>query len=136
MMLRDLFHPGGHERLTEIERKPDETLHNYLMRCQSKLSDRVILLASVRDGYLQVLGRERVRWRRCKLLLSLAGPVVAGVTYTGLACSGLAVSTPALLMAVLVALGALAGAPLALGIAHLANRHPDWKKAREERRWR
>ncbi|WP_336963884.1 hypothetical protein [Sphingobium aquiterrae] len=134
--IRDFLHPGTGESLANIERKPDETLHAYLVRCQSELSDRVVLLAAARDGYITTLGLQRKRWRRRKLLLGLTGPMIAALAYAGLTSCGIEKSLPAPLVAGLIACAGFGGAPLALGIAHIVDRFPDWMAARKERSWR
>ena len=102
----------------------------------AELSGRIQLLAAVRDAYIQILGMERIRWRRCKLLLAFTGPVIASLAYAGLACCAARDSVPAPLMAALIACAGLAGAALALAVAHILDRLPDWMAARRSRRWR
>lgn len=135
-MILDPLPPQDTNPLAAVQRRPDETLHAYLLRCQEELSGRIQLLAAVRDAYIQILGMERIRWRRCKLLLAFTGPVIASLAYAGLACCAATDSVPAPLMAALIACAGLAGAALALAVAHILDLLPDWMAARRSRRWR
>lgn len=135
-MMLDMLPPsGGNERLTVVVRRPDESLHDYLVRCQCELGDRVRFLASIRDAQWTILGSERLRWRRRGLLLTFTGPVIAALTYVGLGMCGAADSVPVPLMAGLIACAGLAGAPLAIGVAHIIDKVPDWLITRRARRW-
>jgi hypothetical protein len=135
-MMLDMLPPsGGNERLTLVVRRPDESLHDYLVRCQWELGDRVRFLASVRDAQWTILGTERQRWRRRSLLLTFTGPVIAALAYAGLGLCGAADSVPVPLMAGLIACAGLAGAALAIGIARIIDSIPNWLVTRRVRRW-
>lgn len=84
-MMLEIYPPsGGNERLTLVVRRPDESLHDYLVRCQWELGDRVRFLASVRDAQWTILESERQRWRRHALLLTFTGPVITALAYAAL----------------------------------------------------
>jgi len=135
-MMLDMLPPsGGNERLTVVVRRPNESLHDYLVRCQWELGDRVRFLASVRDAQWTILGTERQRWRRRSLLLTFTGPVIAALAFAGLGLCGTADSVPVPLMAGLIACAGLAGAALAIGIARIIDSIPNWLVARRTRRW-
>lgn len=135
-MMLDMLPPsGGNERLTLVVRRPDESLYDYLVRCQWELGDRVRFLASVRDAQWTILGMERQRWRRRSLLLTFTGPVIAALASAGLGLCGAADSMPVPLMAGLIACAGLAGAALAIGIARIIDSIPNWLVARRARRW-
>jgi hypothetical protein len=134
--LHDFMYPGSGESLAIVERKPDETLDAYMERCQSELGDRIVLLASVRDGYLTTLGRVRARWRRRWRLLVFIGPVIPALAYVGFAWCEIDKVVPAPLIAGLIACAGLAGAPLALVIARIVDQFPHWVAERRARRWR
>ncbi|WP_298673219.1 hypothetical protein [uncultured Sphingomonas sp.] len=121
-MIHDLLHAGNHDRLTHVERKPDETLHDYLVRCQSELTDRVILLASVRDGYLATLGRERGRWRRSVAAIALAEAASSTMTCIVVELCGARSVVPAPVIAGVIGIAALAGGAIAFSIAPAAER--------------
>jgi len=134
-MMLDMLPPsGGNERLPLVVRRPDESLHDYLVRCQWELGDRVRFLASVRDAQWTILGTERQRWRRRSLLLTFTGPVIAALAYAGPGLCGAADSVPMPLMAGLIACAGLAGAALVIGIARIIDSIPNWLVARRARR--
>jgi hypothetical protein len=135
-MILDPLPPEDTNPLAAVERRPDETLHAYLLRCQGELSGRIQLLTAVRDAYIQILGIERMSWRRRKALLAFTGPVIAALAYAGFACCAATDSVPIPLMAGLIACAGLASAPLALAMARILDRLPDWMAARRSRRWR
>ena len=136
-MMLDILPPsGGNERLTLVVRRPDESLHDYLVRCQWELGDRVRFLASVRDAQWTILESERQRWRRHALLLTFTGPVITALAYAALGLCGAADSVlPVPLMAGLIACAGIAGAALAIGIARLIDSIPNWLVTRRARRW-
>lgn len=125
-MILDPFPLDDSDPLTALKRKPEETLLAYLIRYQWELAGRVRLLAAARDAYIEILDIERARWRRCTILLVLAGPFVAALAYVGLSECGIAGSMPAVFMAGLIAAAGLAGSLMVLGIASVLGRLPTW----------
>jgi hypothetical protein len=113
----NLFPLDPEDRLTYVERRPADSLCDYLVRCQWELVGRVRLLASVRDGWIATLDRERIRWRRSRIVLLLAQALGAGAGYAALDGFALAEAMPALAVAGLIGLAALLGGLLAIGLS-------------------
>lgn len=116
----------GNEHLLEVPREPDETLHDYLVRCQWKLGERVKMLAAARDAQMAIREMEYSRWRRRMVLLALSQPVVAALAYAYLALSDQVIDPLAPWQAGRIALASFAGGMLVLGIAHVLEAAPTW----------
>ncbi|TNE30029.1 MAG: hypothetical protein EP321_04245 [Sphingomonadales bacterium] len=105
-MSQRIFPSNG--RFAPSARRPGETLHDYLVRTQWEMRDRIHLLETVRDGQEMIFFDERARWRRRMILIvsAEAGFVVVG--YLLLAWSGLSPAAAALLLGLCALLGAIA----------------------------
>lgn len=109
---RALF-PGSDGRLSTVDRRPGETLHDYLIRCQWEMGGRIRLLETVRDGQEMIFFDERARWRRRMILLALGEAGFAMVGYLLIASCGIAASVATPLTAAMIGLFALLGAAIA-----------------------
>jgi hypothetical protein len=116
------------EILFIIVRRPDECLHDYLIRTQREMAGKIRLLAAQRDAWITALHEEHIRSRRQLLLLALAEAVGAVAGYGVLARHEGAAALPAIVVGALLGLAALATAIAALcanPVIAVPTRHPD-----------
>lgn len=125
---------SGAEHLVEIPRLPDETLHEYLVRSQRVLADRVRMVARARDAAEHILFMERARWRQEKIILILAGPLMGASAYVGLARPGIIDTAPMAFCAAVIAFAGITGGPFVLGFAALGERLSTWLVSHRSRR--
>jgi hypothetical protein len=131
-MILDPFPLDDSHPLTALQRKPDETLLAYLIRYQWELAGRIRQLAAARDASITLLGVERLRWRRRELWLTFTGPTISALVYAALACSTMVDTVPTAIISALVACAGIAGVPLTLGAARIADRFSQWLAARRQ----
>ena len=75
------FMPGSGKRLGSVERRPGETLFDYLTRCRWEMGGRIRVLEMVRDAQETIFLDESSRWRRHMILLALGEAMFAGGAY-------------------------------------------------------
>ncbi|MGA1809355.1 hypothetical protein VHN57_10260 [Sphingobium sp. WW5] len=126
--------PDGDGRLVPAysERRPDETLHEFLLRSRQEMALHIRVLEATSDAQTQLFASERTRSRRTMISLALSGAGFAAATYLLLAHNGLAGNGPAPFLAAMIGGCALAGAAAPLGIASMASRIPSWRLASED----
>lgn len=124
----------GHEHLVDIPRMPEETLHEYLVRSQSLLVDRIRMLARARDASEHILTMERARWRQEKIILTFAGPLMGAAAYVGIARPGIIDTAPIAFCAAVIGLAGVTGGPFVLGFAALGENLSTWLVSHRSRR--
>lgn len=126
--------PEGH--FTSSERRPDETLYDYLVRCRVELTGRIRLLETVRDGQEMIYFDERARRRRHMLVLAIgeASFAVAGTILLDRCGISANLSTPAL--AVMIGLCAVLGAIASIAVLSMRDRLASWMRAARRGFWR
>lgn len=116
----------GAEHLIEIPRRPEETLHEYLVRSQRVLADRVRMVARGRDAAEYFLDLERARLRQDRIILILAGPFIAAAAYVGLARAGITEFARFEFIAGVIAMAGVTGGAFVLACANLGPKFGDW----------
>lgn len=132
MISVSLTHDGdGRLVPTYTQRRPDETLHDYLVRSRSEMTVHIRMLEATCDAQTKLFGSERGRLRRAMILLALWEAGFAAAAYILLARYGLAGSASVPFLATMIGTCALAGAVAPLGIASMLGRVPSWSLAAE-----
>lgn len=114
------------------ERRPGETLYDFLLRSRQEMALHIRMLEATSDAQTELFESERTRSRRTMISLAFGGSGFAAATYLLLAHEGLAGSGPAPLLAAIIGGCALAGAAVPLGIASMLGRVPSWTLASED----
>jgi len=120
--------------LTEVQREPDESLHDYLVRANRTLTRRVRMLARARDEADYVQASERANWRMDKLVLSFAGPLFGAAAYVGLARAGITDFARVEFIAGVVAVAGITGGPFVRAVAAIGPKLSGWLLAHRSRR--
>lgn len=123
---------NGHLIPAYTERRPDETLYDFLLRSRQEMALHIRMLEATSDAQTELFESERTRSRRTMISLAFGGSGFAAATYLMLAHEGLAGSGPAPLLAAIIGGCALAGAAVPLGIASILGRVPSWTLASED----
>lgn len=110
------FMPGSSQRLGSVERRPGETLFDYLTRCRWEMGGRIRVLEMVRDTQETIFLDESSRWRRHMILLALGEAVFAGGGYILLDHIDLPAERAGPLVGGLIGVCALVGAWLSIRI--------------------
>ncbi|MCG2841312.1 hypothetical protein L6Q21_09995 [Sandaracinobacter sp. RS1-74] len=118
--------PAETRSLGLIERKPGETLHDYLVRREWEMSDRIWLLQADRDAQEAIFFSEQARWRRQMLLLAGGEAWFAAAVYLLLDHCGIVDGLRASLVAGIIALCALGGGALLLRFASRGGEIATW----------
>lgn len=121
--------PGSDGRLSTVDRRPGESLYDYLVRCQWEMGSRIRLLEMVRDGQETIFFDERARWRRHMILLAVGEAGFAVAAYILLSACGAPSHGAAPLMAGMIGLGALLGAFASIRILSMRVRLASWLRA-------
>jgi hypothetical protein len=134
------FMPGSNGRLDTIDRRPGETLFDYMTRCHWILGGRVRLLESIRDAQKTIFVDGRSRWRRHMILLAIGEAGFASSAYILFEYCGVPTSVAGPLMPCLIGLCALIGAWMSINILSMRETFAPWmigtdSKARLLLRW-
>lgn len=113
-------------------RRPDETLHDYLLRSRHEMGVHLRMLEATSDAQTELFGSERARWRRVMILLAIGGAGSAAAAYLLLDLEGLAGNGPAPILAAIIGSCALAGAAASVGITSMLGRVASWTLAAED----
>lgn len=114
------------------ERRPGETLYDFLLRSRQEMALHIRMLEATSDAQTELFESERARSRRTMISLAFGGSGFAAATYLLLAHEGLAGNGPAPLLAAIIGGCALAGAAVPLGIASMLGHVPSWTLASED----
>ena len=127
-MISVSFTNGGDSRLIPVcaPRRPDETLHDYLLRSRHDLSVHIRMLEATSDAQAELFASERSRARRTMVLLAVGEAGFAAASYVALDLNGLAGTGHSPLLGAMVGSGTLAGAAAAIGIVSVRDRVPSW----------
>lgn len=117
-----------------VPRRPDETLHDYLLRSRNELALHIRMLEATSDAQTELFGSERTRWRRTMAMLAVGEAGIAAAAYLLLDLSGLSDSVSALCLAVMIGSCALVGAAASISIASMLGRVTSWRLAALVRR--
>lgn len=115
-----------------IPRRPDETLHDYLLRSRNELALHIRMLEATSDAQTELFGSQRRHWRRAMVMLAIGEAGIAAATYFLLHRTGLSGSVSALCLAAMIGSCALVGAAASVGIATLLGRITSWRLAADD----
>ncbi|MFQ3894784.1 hypothetical protein [Sphingobium sp. R-7] len=115
-----------------IPRRPDETLHDYLLRSRNELALHIRMLEATSDAQTELFGSQRRHWRRAMVMLAFGEAGIAAAAYLLLHLSGLSGSVSALCLAAMIGSCALVGAAVSVGIATLLGRITSWRLAADD----
>lgn len=115
-----------------IPRRPDETLHDYLLRSRNELALHIRMLEATSDAQTELFGSQRRHWRRAMVMLAIGEAGIAAATYFLLHRTGLSGSVSALCLAAMIGSCALVGAAASVGIATLLGRISSWRLAADD----
>lgn len=125
-MSQEPFTYKSDAHLTDVPREPDESLHEYLVRANRTLVNRVRMLSRARDESDYVQDAERARWRVDRLLLTFAGPLHAAAVYVGFVRADLVEFVRPEFIVGTIALAGVMGGPFVLAFATHGLRLTDW----------
>lgn len=123
-MNRDIWSSDG--QINEIERRPEETLHDYLVRRQWEMGGRIRLLEAVRDGQEMFYFDARARWHRHMILLAIGEAAFAIAGYILLDYCAVPTRISAPMTAMMIGLCALLGAVVAIVALAMRERLVSW----------
>ncbi|TAJ74232.1 MAG: hypothetical protein EPO45_17715 [Sphingobium sp.] len=115
-----------------IPRRPDETLHDYLLRSRNELALHIRMLEATSDAQMESHRSERARWRRVMVILAIGEAGIAAAAYLLLDCTGLSGTASAPVLAAIIGSCGLAGAAASIGIASMLGRIASWPLAAED----
>ncbi|OYW89259.1 MAG: hypothetical protein B7Z20_00440 [Sphingobium sp. 32-64-5] len=115
-----------------IPRRPDETLHDYLLRSRNELALHIRMLEATSDAQTELFGSQRRHWRRAMVMLAIGEAGIAAATYFLLHRTGLSGSVSALCLAAMIGSCALVGAAASVGIVTLLGRITSWRLAADD----
>ena len=115
-----------------IPRRPDETLHDYLLRSRNELALHIRMLEATSDAQTELFGSQRRHWRRAMVMLAFGEAGIAAAAYLLCHLSGLSGSMPALGLAAVIGACALVGAAASIGLASMLGRVPSWRLATDD----
>ena len=115
-----------------IPRRPDETLHDYLLRSRNELALHIRMLEATSDAQTELFGSQRRHWRRAMVMLAIGEAGIAAATYFLLHRTGLSGSVSALCLAAMIGSCAFVGAAASVGIATLFGRITSWRLAADD----
>lgn len=117
---------------TYMQRRPDESLHDFLLRSRHEMSVHIRMLESVSDAQTELFASERTRWHR-RMGLVVAGEAgLAATAYVALDAYGFAGTMAPPLVAATIGACALGGTAITMGIASLRTGVASWPLAAED----
>ncbi|CAM8670868.1 hypothetical protein PX699_24455 [Sphingobium sp. H39-3-25] len=125
-MSQEPFTYNSDAHLTEVPREPDESLHEYLVRANRTLVNRVRMLARARDVSDYILNMDRASWRQDRIMLTLAGPLIGAAAYVGLVRAGVTEFARFEFIAGVVAVAGITGGPFVLALATFGPKVTNW----------